>query len=586
MISVDTAKNWYQDTVTHSYETVLAAQEDRDFKDGKQWSSDELKELKRRNQPPVVDNIIKGIVDSLKGFEIQSRTDIKGFPRNPNDEGAAEAATDALRFIADNNNFDQIKTEVSDYIYIEGQAAAITEVVKKGNQYEVTQTVIPFDRYFIDKHSRRLDGKDKKYDGIALWMDKKDAMALYPEADESAFLNPEDGEVHEDRPEDSYYDAERDRVKVIEMFYNDKGWHRCVFTGGNGFIVEPHPSPYLDEDGEPSNPIETARAFLDRDNNPYGVVRQLKPLQREINSRRSRALHLLNTRQIIMEDGAVDNVTKARREAAKADGVLVRNKGFDFEINNNNDLAQGQLALLEEAKSSAQASVLNPSLTGDEPRNLSGRALQARQQGATLEITPLLDQGRDWQKRMYRQKWARVKQFWNEERWVRVTDDERNLKFIGLNRPVTAAEVLMQEEGGEEIIAQLQGDPRLNEVVSIENPTSELDLDIILEDVPDTVNIQSEQFELLANLAQANPDAIPFEMIIEASSIRNKNRILERLKGGSPEEQQAAQQRLQTQERAQNAAIAKDEAKAELDMSNAYQAKVETELAIAGREAL
>lgn len=586
MIDIETAKDWYQDAVSQSYDAVLEANEDRDFKDGKQWSSAELKELKRRNQPAVVDNIVKGVVDSLKGFEIQSRTDIKGFPRNPNDEKAAEAATDALRFIADNNSFDKIKTEVSDYVFIEGQAAAITEVVKKGDQYEVKQTAIPYDRYFKDPHSRRIDGKDKKYDGVALWMDRDDAKEMFPDADESLFSqSPEDQEVHEDRPENSYYDAGRNRVKIIDMFYNQGGWKRCIFTGG-GFLKNPEASPYLDDEGNPENPIETAIAFLDRENNPYGIVRQLKPLQREVNSRRSRALHLLNTRQIEMEEGAVSDVNRARREAAKADGVIVRNKGFEFEINNNNDLAQGQLALLQDAKTAAQNSVINPSLTGDEPRNLSGRALQARQQGATLEITPLLDQMRDWQKRMYRQAWNRVKQFWNEERWVRVTDDERNVQFIALNRPVTAAEVLMSQEGGEEVIAQLQGDPRLNQVVQVENPTSELDLDIILEDVPDTVNIQAEQFELLANVASSNPDAVPFEMLIEMSSIRNKDRILERLKGGSPEEQQAVQQRMQTQERAQNAAIAKDEAKAELDLSSAYQNQVETELAIAGREAL
>ena len=586
MIDLETAKQWYQAAADQSYDAVMEAQSDRDFRDGKQWTTEEIAELKRRKQPIVVDNVVKPVIDSLLGLEIKSRTDIKGFPRNPNDDEAAEAATDALRFIADNNTFDKIKTRVAEHTFIEGRAAGITEVVKKGDRFEIKMAFIPYDRYFIDPHSMHLDSIDKKYDGMAIWMDAEDAPGKYKDADPGLFeFTAENMDVHKDRPEDGYYDKGRNRVKIIDMFFNRDGWKRCIFTGG-GFIVEPHDSPYLDDDGEPSNPIETVTGFLDRDNNPYGLVRQIKPLQREINARRSRALHLLNTRQIQMEKGAVEDVNVARREAAKADGVIVTNPGKEFLVNNTGDLAQGQMVLLQDAKNSAQSSILNPALTGDEPRNLSGRALQSRQAGATLEVTPILDQLRDWQKRMYIQGWNRVKQFWDEERWIRVTDDEKNVKFIALNRPITAREMLLSEEGGEEIVAQLEGDPRLEQIVKVENATADLGLDIILEDVPDIVNIQAEQFELLANVASSNPDAVPFEMLIEMSSIRNKDRILERLQGGSPEAQQANQARGELQQRGVVAQIAKDEAKAELDSTKAYQTQVETELAMMGREAI
>ena len=69
----------------------------------------------------------------------------------------------------------------------------------------------------------------------------------------------------------------------------------CMFTG-QGYVVEPHLSDYLDEEGEPTNPIEVQRAYMDRDNNPYGYVRQLITIVDEINKRRSKSLHLLSTR--------------------------------------------------------------------------------------------------------------------------------------------------------------------------------------------------------------------------------------------------------------------------------------------------
>lgn len=587
MIELDTLKDWYKAAVEQSYNARLESENDRDFYDGKQWTSEELKELKKRRQPAVVENLIKPQIDTLIGLEITSRTDIKGFPRNPQDDKAAEAATDALRFIADKNDFDQIKTDVAENVFIEGYAAGITEVVPKGNGFEVVTNHIHFDRYFIDPHSMRKDGKDKKYDGMAIWMDREDAVAQYPKVDEALFECPENGrEAHSDRPFDIFYNHSRKRVKIIDIYFLYKGkWHRAVFTGG-GFVVDPHESVYLDEDGNPENPIESVTAHIDRDNNRYGVVRNLKPLQKEVNARRSRALHLLNTRQIEMEDGAVENVNVARREAAKADGVIVRNRGFEFNIRDNNDLAQGQVILLEEAKRRIESVGANSSITGKNETSQSGRAIQAKQQAGVLELTGVMEGLRDWQKRMYTQAWNRVRQFWDEERWIRVTDDEKNARFIALNRPMTAREVLLQQPGGEEIVAQLEGDPRLDQIAQIENPTTDLMIDIILEDVPDVVNIQAEQFEVLANLASANPDAIPFEMLIEMSSIRNKDRILERLRGDTPEAQQAVAQRMELQQRGAEAEIAEKESKALLNQVNAEQAHVETQLAVAGLEAI
>lgn len=583
MIELETLKDWYKAAVEQSYNARLDAENDRDFYDGKQWTSEELKELKKRRQPAVVENLIKPQIDTLIGLEITSRTDIKGFPRNPQDDAAAEAATDALRFIADNNDFDQIKTDTAENVFIEGLAAGITEVVPKGNGFEIVTRHIHFDRYFIDPHSMKKDGSDKKYDGMAIWMDEEDAKAQYPKADEGYFECPEDSsEAHSDRPFDVFYNHSRKRVKVIDMFFQYKGkWHRAIFTG-LGFVKEPHESPYLDEDGLPENPIESVTAHIDRDNNRYGVVRNLKPLQKEVNARRSRALHLLNTRQIELEDGAVDNVNVTRREAAKADGVIVRNKGFELNIRDNNDLAQGQVVLLEEAKRRIESVGANSSITGKNEQSQSGRAIQAKQQAGVLELTGVMEGLRDWQKRMYRQAWNRVRQFWDEERWIRVTDDEKKSKFIALNRPLTARDVLLSQEGGEEIVAQLEGDPRLEQVVDIENPTKDLMIDIILEDVPDVVNIQAEQFEVLANLASANPDAIPFEMLIEMSSIRNKDRILDRLRGDTPEAQaqvkarmEAEQQSMQIEQAGKIAEIESKKAKAYKDTQDGDAQKLE-----------
>jgi hypothetical protein len=143
-------------------------------------------------------------------------------------------------------------------------------------------------------------------------------------------------------------------------------------------------------------------------------------------------------------------------------------------------------------------------------------------------------------------KFNRAKQFWTEERWVRVTDSEEKLKFTGINRRVTLEDQIVEEFGA--VPPQFQSDPRLKMVVGIENPVNELDVDIIISESPNTVTLQQEQFELLASLYQANPNAVPFELLIKASQLRNKDELLKLIQGGN-EEQQAALVRAREQER-------------------------------------
>jgi hypothetical protein len=129
-----------------------------------------------------------------------------------------------------------------------------------------------------------------------------------------------------------------------------------------------------------------------------------------------------------------------------------------------------------------------------------------------------------------------VKQYWTQEKWVRVTDDERNIRWAGLNQPQTLADALMEMDQAQAVqIAQsmglYEGDPRLMEVVGLKNDVSKLDVDIVLEEGPDIATLQIEQFETLAGLAKAGLPIDPAS-IIEASSLRNKDKILERMKTG------------------------------------------------------
>ena len=76
--------------------------------------------------------------------------------------------------------------------------------------------------------------------------------------------------------------------------------------------------------------------------------------------RRSKSLHLLNSRNAIMEKGAVDDVYKAKQEMAKPDGIVVVNPQFRFELQDMSDLTAGQFQLLQESKNEIDSVGANP----------------------------------------------------------------------------------------------------------------------------------------------------------------------------------------------------------------------------------
>ena len=74
-------------------------------------------------------------------------------------------------------------------------------------------------------------------------------------------------------------------------------WYFAEYTKAG--MLKGGESPYQDEDGKPCFPLIMETAYIDRENNRYGEVRQFIDPQDEINKRRSKALHIMNTRQII-----------------------------------------------------------------------------------------------------------------------------------------------------------------------------------------------------------------------------------------------------------------------------------------------
>lgn len=595
-------KDHFEDFLNYTEEERKRAESRRDYRDLKQWTEAEAAALEARGQAPIVFDQFGKKVDAICGLEIQRRSDPKALPITPKHEKAADAITDALRYVEARTNFDEIASEVFEDKIVEGYGGVIIEVSNKDDDFQIEINQLYWDRIYFDPHSRRKDFKDAKYFGITLWMDESDAKDRFKAGKEKietlmSTANM-DGTTFEDRP-NHWVDRSRKRVRVNEEYFMQGGKWMQVFYTGDIVLIEPKVSPYLDERGDPTCPIELQSDFTDRDNNRYGYTERLKCPQDEINHRRSKALHMLSSRSVIAERGAFGEMSRHEvlDELRKGMSFIEKLPGADVQVDSQQELGQSQLGFYQDAQNAMDSVGINPELTGGSENAVSGRAFLARQQGGMVELARVFSRHSQWKRRVYTQIWARIKQFWNDEKWVRVTDEEDAMKFVGLNIPITRIEKMMEEQSGKDIadIRAEAGDqvdqfiqqsvaqnPQLNEVVETRNNTAEIDMDITLEEAPDTATIQQEQFDTLAQLAGSRVDPQMFEVLLQLSTLKGKDKIGEKLKG-DPQAQEAAQaaqqQAMQIQQAQVTAEIEKTQTEAQKNMADiqlkAAQAKDE-----------
>lgn len=533
----------FEDAEEATLDARKLAERDRDYYDNIQLTAAEISALQKRGQPPVIINRIKRKIDFLVGMEKQQRIDPKALPRTPMHEQDADGASQALRYVADSEDYDHKRSGVWRNMLAEGaggigvsvepgrydrqQAMATTAMTPQQN-YDVKLYRCPWDRMFADPHSSELDYSDAGYLGLVVWMDYVDAIKKYPEGQDAldvTLASATLSDTYDDKPKFRLWaDSKRKRVRIVQIWIKrDDEWHFAEFTKGG--ILKGGPSPYKTDKGESDCELIFQSAYVNRDNDRYGVIREMISPQDEINKRRSKALHLLNTAQIVTEEGAIQDVEKTRREAAKPDGVIIVNPGYSdkFKFETRVDLATAQFQLLQESKNEIDLMGPNAAMQGEQGGTASGKAIIASQQGGMIEMGDLLDNLRHLDRRVFRAIWARIRQFWTAPKWIRVTDDERNVKWVGMNvHPDHIQQFAMQNP---QMAQSISG--------SVAN-VAELDCDIIIDEAPDSVTPALEQWQALVELGKSGVPIPPDVLIEAAPNLKNKDKILERMQQPDP----------------------------------------------------
>jgi hypothetical protein len=500
-----------------------------------QWTPEQLKVLRKRHQPPITFDRTGRKIDSLSGTIRRLRTDPKAYPNTPRGEQGAEVATQVIRTINDASFAEDLEVECCRDGLIHG--IGVDELVltegDKGDADLRFQYVDP-KTFFYDPRSLRTNFQDTRFHGVYKWVDVDELDILVPGASDQVkeAINGDGGYwTAFDTDRENLWIDSRNRVRLIDHWYKRGGmWRWCLHTGNVELLSGE--SQFKNERGMSISKYHAFANMVDIDGDHYGFIRRLRGPQDAMNQHRSKAIHIMNTRQIKIQEGSVDDVEVTRREAARPDGTLVyRGDKSNLEIIQPEAEFLQQTKYYEDAKSEIDSFGPNQQLIQEFGQNVSGRAANMLQQAGLAELGPFLKNFRMWKLERYRASWVAAQTYWTAERMLRVTDDEGVAQFMQIN--------------------SMEFDPWGRP--ALVNMLGNIDVEIKIDEGRDSETVMGDIFELLMGLSQNNVP-VPPQVIIQASGLplSEKKKLIAMLSQPDPMKQ-ASQQAL----------IAKTQAEAE-----------------------
>lgn len=517
------------------------------YYDGDQWTEEERKILEDRGQPVVEINRIKPKMDSIFGIQQGLRVDTKIFPQgtreldslDPQVQALIQEMSERLRQIEDQSDLDEQENTVFEDEAIDGLGWYHIKRKFEGPEDSFKTLWLVehvYNRDLVrDRFSRRMDYSDAKRLSHTVWMDLEDAQAIWPNKKEDlkgaafsrGFLpNIDEKFIREFEPDQylqpdtigfreddfsEFIDTKRRRVRIVTTYHRTMERRRYFWASGLDKpedvtdasveeikkIQEAHVAGQLftDEvkklnsftftwntpleeftdlrsfDRQAKFPYVPVYGYRDRRSfRPYGIVKQMISPQDEVNKRRSKALHLLNSNRVLFQKGAFDNPEVAKVQINRPDTFLAFKKGFSVDIQQNQELGQAQFSLYQEAKRELDTAGVNRELEGQSSAR-SGRDFQLRQQAAMQSIRKL---------------------------------------FVNLR--------IGRREVGKYLMEQIIQD------MTLENPQLKGVLsafEVIVEEAPDSLNLQSETFDQLIQLATSGVQ-IPPDLLADMAPLSAK----------------------------------------------------------------
>lgn len=585
------------------YETELIKQgpnrtlmaRDEDYYDNEQIDEKTRQELEERGQTPIVYNVISSTINWVLGSEKRGRSDFKVLPRRKDGSKPAERKSQLLKYLSDVN-----RTPFSISTAFEDATKAGVGWLEAGVQDEDDGEPVyarheSWRNMLWDSTATEKDLSDGRYIIRTKWVDLDVALAMFPRRAGALNASATDGLrrgtdlIDGDEAMDSLEDElmsttslispldgqySRPRVRLIEVWYRtptkverlrggdfsgdrfekDSPAHQEQLDAGHAVLAEKvmmrvkvavmttshllfhGDSPYR-HNKWPFTPVwgnRRARTGL-----PYGMIRGMIGLQDDINQRAMKALYILSTNKVVMDEGAVPDLDAFAEEVARPDGILVKKKGHELKIDQDRDLAAPHLEMMSRSISLVQSqSGVTDELMGRTTNARSGVAIEARQSQGSLSTSGLFENLR-YAKQVHGEKeLSLTEQYFTEEKSFRITNTRGSPDYITVNDGLpendivrTKADYIISEDDWRSTVRQAQVE---------------------------------ELMELMMKLAPASPQIamVMLDLIVEGMDVPSRDEIVRRIRQVTgmrdPDAEQPTQEEVaKAQEAAEQAAMQK-----------------------------
>jgi hypothetical protein len=410
---------WLKDAETAHDDLLTRAYKNRMFRQGKQWTTEELELYNKKRIEPITVNHILPVTNALSGAQRQDKQDIKARPRRNAAEQVASILTELVKHTMDMSEGEHAVSEWYSSSLSDIQTFMRVEVSKETpggqiNLYPKTifeclpdPAAVEYDlnksgRYVIEREWVDQDWAKAKYkEALAEYTKELDFGDFDSKVDQlsrelsngisdTTWLFPDDGDLEDYREKHRYLkytfwwiDYEENAEKVL---------HKTVYI--NDVPVEDQASPY-GEDFKMLPFIRMAPYF--EGGYAYGVIDNLVGPQREENINRTQMVRLMhqtaNGGWIVKKCNAIK---RAFLEAwGSITGIVIAEDDYGGKVEKiqPNQISTGHAALSELARTDIkEISSATDALMGyDTGEKESGRAIELKRRQGMIALEPIMD---------------------------------------------------------------------------------------------------------------------------------------------------------------------------------------------------
>jgi len=579
---IKTLHSWVYEAMTAAMDWRAEAWRDCEIMDGgrAQWTNDDWENAKAANLEPITINRTFPVINLLLGSQSINKFNLVAKGRTQEDAEISQTMTEGIQFVLDQNNGEFIVSEAFKDQIVPGFGCLFNGFNSDPRKEKLKVSHFDWKEIWWDPFaSPWFDPVSCRYVFFARWTDLDLLQNMFPEKksdldekfndmtgwmkDESSYFKSiaydEATQVEEQiamMGGGDWVDPKRKRVRPISLWF--PAYENAVFAVfADGNVIEIRDSMHpmeqyqiitaaqevvranvqkmnyvtflgdliLDEGPTPFHhdqyPFIPFVSYIDRFKSPYGVPRQIRGQNEEVNKRRTMALAMLKSRRITIEEDAVLNNDSAKldalyKESQKIDSFLVLGSGGinKIDIKDEADLAQSQIALLEQSeKEIAEISGANEERRGvQSSKGLSGEAIKNLQAGGAVMSAPLFDNLRRSLHMLGDQVVSNIQGAWTHEKVLRITD-----RMTGAEKFVMLNQMVLGENGA----------------IVKKNNVTQGKYDLVVSEMPKTDTTRELNLQLIAEwMKKATPEVQPhlMQLGLELSGLPNLDALMARLR--------------------------------------------------------